>query len=71
MIQLFSRVSGVEEAWIHAQRAHPTAVNFQLDRLNVRLTQWPDLGSPDQGWLALDGTLQPFFEHMLVNDGGY
>ena len=44
---------------------------FRHQRLMVKMTQWPDLGSKARGRLAPDGTIQPFFEHVMANEGGY
>ncbi|MDQ3812757.1 MAG: radical SAM protein [Armatimonadota bacterium] len=44
---------------------------YRRGRLKVQMTQWPDLGSRVRGRLALDGTIQPAFEHMMANEGGY
>lgn len=40
-------------------------------QLKIQMTQWPDLGSQVRGRLAPDGTIQPFFEHVIANAGGY
>ncbi|MEM9383861.1 MAG: radical SAM protein [Pseudomonadota bacterium] len=46
-------------------------IDFAVDGLRMQITQWPDLESATRGRLAPDGTLQPAFEHVLVNEGGY
>lgn len=40
-------------------------------RLRVHLTVWPEFGSTRRGRLTPEGTIQPFFEHVLDNEGGY
>jgi len=52
----------------HRRDYHTT---FNLDRLQIQLTQWPDLGSLKRGRLAPDGMIEPFFEHVMANEGGY
>jgi molybdenum cofactor biosynthesis enzyme MoaA len=71
LIRIFAKNSGIEEAWIAAQRQHESFVDFKIGRLKIQLTQWPDLGSLERGRLAPDGTIHPFFEHVIANDGGY
>ena len=44
---------------------------FRAGRLLVQLTEWPELGSRLRGRLSPDGTLQPHFEHVMANEGGY
>ncbi|MCB1018678.1 MAG: hypothetical protein KDC27_02065, partial [Acidobacteria bacterium] len=44
---------------------------FRLGRLLVQLTEWPELGNLSRGRLSPDGTVQPHFEHVLANEGGY
>lgn len=48
-----------------------TCVHGQAGRLMVQVTEWPDLGSLERGRIAPDGTVQPFFEHVMANEGGY
>lgn len=48
-----------------------TCTHGHAGRLIVQITQWPDLGSEERGRIAPDGTVQPFFEHVLANEGGY
>ena len=40
-------------------------------RVRIHLTVWPELGSTRRGRLTPEGTIQPFFEHVLENEGGY
>lgn len=44
---------------------------FRVGRLLVQMTEWPELGSLSRGRLSPDGTVQPHFEHVLANEGGY
>jgi cyclic pyranopterin phosphate synthase len=57
-----------------AQRPHasgPSFADYRFGSLKLQLTEWPDLGSTSRGRLAPDGTIQPGFEHMIANQGGY
>jgi hypothetical protein len=57
-----------------AQRPHasgPSSADYRFGSLKLQLTEWPDLGSTSRGRLAPDGTIQPGFEHMIANQGGY
>lgn len=40
-------------------------------RLLVQITEWPNLGSEERGRITPDGTVQPYFEHILANPDGY
>jgi len=44
---------------------------LNVGRLQVQFTQWPDLGSSRRGRLTPDGFVEPFFEHVMANEGGY
>jgi len=46
-------------------------VDFDIGRLHMQITEWPDLGSKRRGRLTLEGTVAPFFEHVMANEGGY
>jgi uncharacterized radical SAM superfamily Fe-S cluster-containing enzyme len=39
--------------------------------LRIQLTTWPELGSTRRGRLTPEGTIQPFFEHLMSNEDGY
>jgi uncharacterized radical SAM superfamily Fe-S cluster-containing enzyme len=45
--------------------------DFRHGRVRVQLTCWPDLGSTTRGRLTPEGTVAPFMEHVIANDGGY
>jgi hypothetical protein len=44
---------------------------MMLSGKRVQLTQWPDLGSVQRGRITPDGTIEPCFEHLIANQGGY
>ena len=72
LISIFAKNAGIDEAWIATHKQdHESFVDFKIGKLKIQLTQWPDLGSPRRGRLAPDGTIQPFFEHVIANEGGY
>lgn len=48
-----------------------TCVHGRAGQLRVQVTEWPDLGSRERGRITPDGTLQPFFEHVIANEGSY
>lgn len=48
-----------------------SCIEFQSAGMEIHLVCWPDLGSEVRGRLSPDGTIQPFFEHVIANDGGY
>ena len=56
---------------LHTTDSGETYCDLRVGRLNIQLTQWPDLQNKYRGRLAPDGTIQPFFEHMMANECGY
>jgi molybdenum cofactor biosynthesis enzyme MoaA len=49
----------------------PTHLHFPMGHMRVQLTQWPDLDNHQRGRLTPDGKIEPCFEHILANEGGY
>jgi len=37
----------------------------------IEMTQWPELGSRSRGRLTPEGFVEPCFEHLIENSGGY
>jgi hypothetical protein len=37
----------------------------------IDLKQWPELGSSSRGRFTPDGFVEPCFEHLIANQGGY
>jgi MoaA/NifB/PqqE/SkfB family radical SAM enzyme len=71
LAELFARHAGVARAMLPRVR---TASHFDFafgDRLRVQLTEWPEFGSTTRGRLTPEGMIEPFFEHLVANDGGY
>lgn len=48
-----------------------TCMHGRAGGLQVQVTEWPDLGSRERGRISPDGTVQPFFEHVIANESGY
>lgn len=71
MRDLAADACGVERAWMRAQPRGANWAEARVGRVRIAVTRWPDLGSKRRGRLAPDGTIQPFFEHMIANQGGY
>ena len=73
LVRVFCACSGATPASIERHRRDGKSyIDFTHGAgLRVQLTQWPDLGSSSRGRLAPDGTIQPFFEHVMANEGGY
>lgn len=44
---------------------------WRVGRRTIQLAQWPMLDSDERGRICPDGTLQPTFEHVMANEGGY
>jgi MoaA/NifB/PqqE/SkfB family radical SAM enzyme len=71
LAKLFARHAGVHRALLPHVK---TASHFEFpfgERLRVQLTEWPELGSTTRGRLTPEGMIEPFFEHLIANDGGY
>lgn len=72
LIDLFAAAAGVSRDALPPAPPDRSFVDFRWGpRLKIQLTQWPDLNSEVRGRLTPEGTIQPFFEHMIANDGGY
>jgi molybdenum cofactor biosynthesis enzyme MoaA len=71
LIALASQALDVSPEWIRAQKRVGTAIDFVWQGTQYQLTEWPDLGSHSRGRLAPDGSIQPFFEHVIANEGGW
>jgi uncharacterized radical SAM superfamily Fe-S cluster-containing enzyme len=71
LIDVLQEQTGVSIANGHQISESEYLCHFRNGRLKVQMTQWPDLGSRVRGRLAPDGTIQPFFEHVIANAGGY
>lgn len=67
MIELCCNQLGI----LNRHHIEETSYEIKLGRLKLQFTEWPDLGSQTRGRLAPEGTIQPFFEHMAANEGGY
>lgn len=44
---------------------------WRMGRRTIQIAQWPMLDSDERGRICPDGTLQPMFEHVMANEGGY
>lgn len=72
MREMFAAAAGVAPDTLPPVPADRSYVDFPWGRrLRIQLTQWADLNSTVRGRLTAEGTIQPFFEHMMANDGGY
>jgi molybdenum cofactor biosynthesis enzyme MoaA len=67
MEQLCADQLGVNVEAIRAGRTSETLCSFAVASRRVQLTQWPDLGNRQRGYLLPDGTLVPFFEWLVAN----
>jgi molybdenum cofactor biosynthesis enzyme MoaA len=71
MRALFLEQTGIDLAARHLYASGPSFADYRFGSLKLQLTEWPDLGSTSRGRLAPDGTIQPAFEHVIANQGGY
>jgi len=68
---LFFEHTGLSRDQVDKYHRHDYHSTFTVGRLQIQFTQWPDLGSHRRGRLTPDGYLEPFFEHVMANEGGY
>lgn len=71
LAELFTAASGVSPGTLSPRGLSPSSLDFRFGRLRIQLTQWPDLGSEIRGRLTPEGTVAPFFEHVIANEGGF
>jgi molybdenum cofactor biosynthesis enzyme MoaA len=71
LLDVFADAAGVDPQSIDQRERTSTSHDFKLGSLRVQLTVWPDLGSTTRGRLTPEGTIAPFMEHVIANEGGY
>ena len=72
LLTVFAASAGVDRDSISTHERTETSHDFWLGRrLRIQLTQWPDLNSSTRGRLTQEGSIAPFFEHVIANEGGY
>lgn len=72
LIDAFCRETGYDrELLMQHYTDGETHIDHHIRRFKLAFTQWPDNGSKVRGRLAPNGTIQPFFEHMMANESGY
>jgi molybdenum cofactor biosynthesis enzyme MoaA len=71
MFDVFCRGAEIDPASIDRHDLSLYANEFTVGRVQVQLTEWPDLGSSVRGRLTPEGMIAPFMEHVIANDGGY
>ena len=71
MFDVFCRGAEIEPSSIDRTDRSANADEFDIGRIHVQLTEWPDLGSSVRGRLTPEGLIAPFMEHVIANDGGY
>jgi molybdenum cofactor biosynthesis enzyme MoaA len=71
MLEVFANAAGVDPDSIDRHQRTDTSHDFTFGRQRIQLTVWPDLGNGVRGRLTPEGTIAPFMEHVIANDGGY
>lgn len=71
MFTAFVGAAGIRALDIDRHERTVTSHDFRFGRLRVQLTVWPDLDSRVRGRLTPEGTIAPFMEHVIANEGGY
>jgi molybdenum cofactor biosynthesis enzyme MoaA len=71
LLDLFANAAGISPHSVDRRERSATSHDFTFGRLRVQLTVWPDMGNTRRGRLTPEGTVAPFFEHVLANEGEY
>lgn len=71
LLDVFAAAAGVDPQTIDQRERTKTSHDFMYGGRRVQLTVWPDLGSTTRGRLTPEGTIAPFMEHVIANDGEY
>jgi molybdenum cofactor biosynthesis enzyme MoaA len=71
MFAVLTSRAGIDVASTARHVRTETSHDFNIGRLRIQVTVWPDLGSPTRGRLTPEGTIAPFMEHVIANEGGY
>lgn len=71
LLDIFAERTGADRAALEADRHEPTHHVINEDGLQIQFTQWPDLRSKTRGRLTPEGMIEPAFEHVMANEGGY
>lgn len=68
---LFCDAAGITESDISISSRGDGYIDFICDGKHIQITQWPDLNTEERGRLTPEGMIEPFFEHIIANEGGY
>lgn len=72
LVMIASKMTGLSQDEISAFRHNDSHyIDFSHNGMNIQLTDWPDMGNPYRGRLTPEGTIEPCFENLIANDGGY
>jgi hypothetical protein len=71
MFAVLTSRAGIDVASTARHVRTETSHDFNIGRLRIQATVWPDLGSPTRGRLTPEGMVAPFMEHVIANEGGY
>lgn len=71
MFAVLTSRAGIDVASTERHERTETSHDFNIGRLRIQATVWPDLGSPTRGRLTPEGMVAPFMEHVIANEGGY
>ncbi len=67
MMRICHDALGVDSDRMKQGLQTPNLARFYWEGMRYQLTEWPDLGNNDRGYLTPLGTLEPFFEYQFVN----
>ena len=73
LVELARKHIGLKQCHLDAATRSGNTIDTFIGRMQLHITQWPDLGSTTRGRLTPTGSLEPFFEHVILNaaQGGY
>ena len=52
-------------------RTQGSSRDYKVGRVEIQLTEWPELGSAERGRITPQGYVEPFFESIVANAGHY
>jgi len=71
LADVYAAAIGLRGGRLKAEQQSPCTIDMAYGRLNIQMTQWPELGSLTRGRLRPDGMVQPMFEHIVANSEHY
>lgn len=72
LVLIACKMTGMQESEIAAFHHNENHyIDIFHNGMKIQLTDWPDLGNLYRGRLTPEGTIEPCFENLIANNGGY